>query len=258
VQFEIDEPGWARVQAYNVAAPDGSGVLVVFEPQAFLEDRTTGSWRSFTLATLKEVGELQEKVGRISIYAKSDDEEDAVIGELRRLGVNFRREGVLPPPGRDGTVRVKYAAVCDVLVSRLMAKIVFSYMTKQLGAIFALKAEFDEIRAFIRYGEGSEDIVAHDTEPVLFEELGRTNWSITRNHLVTVARSTAGGLVGQVKLFNIARHRIVLARRSPEVIHLPTIPCGHRFLWDQQAIAPLRGWEADNLVQPADVFRRRR
>lgn len=51
---------------------------------------------------------------------------------------------------------------------------------------------------------------------------------------------------------------VLLCPHSPEVIHLSEIPSGLRFSWRDATVAPIRAWEADNLVQPVDVFRRER
>lgn len=140
-----------------------------------------------------------------------------------------------------------------------MAKIAFSYLASQAGASFVLKEEFDSVRKFIRYGRGlGTDFVTPTDTALLFEEQGEPAWSITNDHLVAVERRLPDGLLGRVSLFNLVHHEIILAHRNPEVVHLSVIPSGRRFSWKTGIITVLRGWEKDNLVQPADALAPRR
>jgi hypothetical protein len=120
-----------------------------------------------------------------------------------------------------------------------------------LGGAYVLQTEFDGIRRFIRYGEGSGPNFAKvNPLPFLEDERGMGNWSITDAHLVGVERNVHGVVLGHVSLFNLLHHEIVLAGGLEERIHNPGLPSGRIFFWESGRICPIRAWGRENLVQP--------
>jgi hypothetical protein len=257
VTFEIDDPGFKGVQAYHEPAPDGPRTVVMFEPQV-VADYHDGSYRSFRLQELTDAAPLQNALA-FRVYALTDDEVTTIVEALHRLGVKPKWAPMELNDSEDGTTLVKVSALYDDIVRRLMAKITFNYLTHVAGAAYVLKAEFNTIREFIRYGRGrGADLAGPIEEPMLFEEQSAGGYSITEDHLVGVARMKNGGLLGQVSLFNQIHHVVILSQTNPDVIEMGLIPSGHRFNWKTRTIDTLRGWAEDNLVQPADVIARRR
>ena len=132
---------------------------------------------------------------------------------------------------------LRYVRRLNSDIKRAAAKICFNYLAAIHGAGFALQAEFNDIRAYVRYDvRGSLEYVHATTDPLLTDEAGKRKR--VYGHLVTVNRSMGpGGVVGQLSLFNLLTYRVILTTRF----------FGDRANLDSGHISSVKGWKVYRL-----------
>src|SRR5258708_7399819 len=146
------------------ASPDGSEIVMLLPPQVGvkLEGETEFHYHTEEELTGEGIDRLPPTNEKVNIRLLAED--DAGVERIRELVLTrfpkFREEGKLdlPPPDRvDGKMLVEIKSKVDQLLARAIAKIAFNYMAFHAGAKFALSANFDPARRFIRYDQGADD-----------------------------------------------------------------------------------------------------
>jgi len=127
---------------------------------------------------------------------------------------------------RRTVVRIDYQI--DVEALRTVGKIGFNYLALQAGCDFALLADFDPYRRFVRFGEGEPDhFIRVSTEPLLLDKQ-RYGGQLTTGHLVTAEwHPRKHGPSGDVSLFNNLRYHLSFARHMSVIWR--HIRSGHHF-----------------------------
>ena len=167
---------------------------------------------------------------RVILY-DCDESRDRLLALLEELEIPFKREDEFRgfPPFESGEVRAEIDAHIDRDIVRAMAKIGFNYMAYACGAEFALRSEFDAIRAFIRESEGPADwraFVEIRQEPILADDSPR--WRQTDGHIVALNWNRARTrIMVRVSPFNGWTYLIKLARRFHGIFR--EIGSGHVF-----------------------------
>lgn len=112
-------------------------------------------------------------------------------------------------------------------------------MTSQLGPDYALRADFDAVRAFIRYGTDPGFLVVTATNaPILSMDTPRRRK--TNGHLVILeTRSGGSQLVAMVSLFNTITYTVLLCPRLSGILR--RIGVGHHFDFTHRTVTPLVG-----------------
>jgi len=256
VRWEVEDPGWKDLKTHLEEGEDGE-VEIRYKPQVLVtyED---GTKKTFLPEDITDIGQFDKAKGYRAFIVSLEDAK--VIREaLGRVGVTPSWGEIKEMPN-DGTNTVSTTAyiVYDDITRRLMAKIVFNYLAYHAGGSFVLKPEFDAIRRFIRYGEGKgEELVANTEEAFLQEEKGAAGWYLTDDHLVGVRPSTAGGVLGDVAIFNLIHYHVLLSRTDAGLNLLPKRAFGSAFSWKMGTIDSLLAWDEDNIVQPFSVLAKR-
>lgn len=127
------------------------------------------------------------------------------FGNVTRYDINS-----LPDEG----LRVTHKYELTHLQARCVAKIAINYMAHNIGSGFALHESFDEIRAYIRYGDfsGQQAFVYPRDQSLLREE--QMGSKVTNGHILVVDWGVdPSHVVGHVAIFNLIRYDIVLSRR---------------------------------------------
>src|SRR6266516_6924351 len=134
---------------------------------------------------------LGEYVGvkgvEIKIVGPSDESMTELSGRLDRAGISIQNQQTLEQPMADerGEVELHFDYEMDQSIQRAMAKIAFNYLAYLQGARFALRADFDELRRYIQWGDhpGWQPVVP-TFQKVLTDE--NRNWRQTYGHLITL------------------------------------------------------------------------
>jgi hypothetical protein len=109
-------------------------------------------------------------------------------------------------------------------------------MTLMAGTAFALDPAFNQVRQFIRYGEGERrQFVDVSAEQILLDE--PRGCQITDGHLVAIQWSLRRGIIAQVCPFNQLHYAIRLASAGPRLWR--PLATGHHFDWRNNEVTPL-------------------
>jgi HNH endonuclease len=257
VRWEMQDPGWQDLKT-DFRKTEDREVEIYYKPQVLVtyED---GTKKTFFPEDITDISQFDNAKGYRAFIVSLEDAK--VIREaLGRVGItpSWGEINDMPNNG-ETTVSTTAYIVYDDFTRRLMAKIVFNYLAYNTGAPFVLKPEFDAIRRFIRYGEGDgEALVRNSDEPFIQEEKGAgVGWYLTDDHLVGVRDSVAGGILGDVAIFNLIHYHVVLSRTDAGLSLLPKRAFGNAFSWRTGTIDTMLAWGEENLVQPFSVLANR-
>jgi hypothetical protein len=254
VTFERQEPGWEGVRLFVHLSDDGDDVVEELPPQVRITYKD-GRETIYLLADLPETGIDKTTVATYRIYGSEKDDLIAVAEALAKRGLTPKWQEPVEQLPSDSRISVAARAVYDDLSRRVVAKISFNYLASVMGANFVLKPEFDEIRRFIRYGEGRGAAFVQPTDVRFLQEERETpGFRATEDHFVAISHLSTGPLVGHVSIFNMIHNEIVLSRTNPEKFYSGLIPAGSRFSWRERTISPILHVAQDNLVQPPRVL----
>lgn len=168
----------------------------------------------------------------------SEAEEQELISQLHRLGINFQQKSSIAPPfAAASDLRVEITNKIDRITLRTVAKIVFNYMAKVLGAEYCLRSDFDEVRSFITEDSRmSYPIVTPSNRQILATDYA--NWRQTGGHLLVLeAINGWRTLIGKISLFNTITYEIVLCRNLSGIVR--PINSGHVFDVEAKTIEEL-------------------
>jgi len=157
--------------------------------------------------------------------------------EFQRLKEIFQDKGIEVPskseliqPNRPkGKIVVESDITIDKTIFRAISKIAFNYFAFVVGSEISSRDWFDEIRRFIRYGEGDpKKFFAVNIPPILFEDqkLEKFSAKITQGHLVNVEWKN-DAIISKVSPFNNNTYGIVLCKNF-KGIWFP-LKSGHHF-----------------------------
>jgi len=230
IVMRVSEPGpacgaWATLSA-NAATKELEGLPL---PQAGFRKKDTSDW-----VWLKEDDlELEDAVApfrvdvEIRILGRTQEDIDRVSEKVRKAGVAFREQGKIQQEPAASEMHLACRAEIDMCIRRAIAKIGFNYLAYCEGALFARRAEFDEVREFVRLGkEFDQEPVIASNRAILADD--SPAWRGTTGHLLTLCWAAGGNaLVASVSLFNSMTYDVFLCRRYGGVWH--DVKHGHHF-----------------------------
>lgn len=227
---------------------------MMLPPQVGVQLEGEADWQYHTEEELTRdgVGRLPSPGQKVKLRLLAAD--DAGVQRIRALVLErfpeFREEGKLdlPPPERiDGKMLVEIKSKVDRLLARGVAKVAFNYMTLHAGSDFALNANFDPVRRFIRYDEGRDDwrqFIRFVSKPLLAEETEEL--VVTRGHIVILGWKDFRTLTVTFSPYNSMAYEVTLTE-SFSGIWQP-LKIGHVFDWEHHEIVPLT--PVDRIVLP--------
>jgi hypothetical protein len=128
-------------------------------PQAHLINEDTGKYEA---VLKKDIPTLDVKQRHFStkdmrIFAPSQKEHDAVIAELAKVNIPFKKKAEFKPKFLEGkkdgdtvNIEVNIHGTIDHQTKRALSKVLFNFAAHDLGAIEVLKKEWDKARNYIR------------------------------------------------------------------------------------------------------------
>ena len=186
---------------------------------------------------------LDGKVKDIDAIGLSDEQFTLVVRVFREIGLTFDlpEETTIQP--FQGTALVRGSAAYDASYFRALAKIAFHYLLVHSQLFNGSEQEFDDIRRFIRYGQGHErDFVAKGSEPIAHDLSGRDRPSYYGHVLRTDVSPQA--IAVRVLLFIGHDYKpdwysVTLSRRG-HLIVLPSEEFGHYYVSGARGEIPVR------------------
>lgn len=231
--FTVSDPGpWKGARIKITVNSRTKKVESMPLPQLAVRKDSTDDWIWYTAQEITPAIALNYPRGsnaQFQVIGASSGEQAYIIATMKKNGIDFRPKGRVDPPiDSDGTVGAKLEALFTVQISRCIAKLVFNYLAYARGDSFVLSSDFDEARAYIRYGtEPSVRIVLPHRRPLLFEE--QFGSKATDGHIVRVDWSAdKRSIVGEVSLFNSLRYEVVLCK-AHHGVWTPDLTRGHHF-----------------------------
>jgi hypothetical protein len=190
----------------------------------------SGGWLYITAHALDRLTALPAEAdvaGLKRVLAPTAEGYDQVLALLRRLGVNFTSHGPLPNPEGWGEVEPEIKAEVDLITRQCVAKMAFNYMACTLGAGFAFREDFNDVRSFARHATGpSYEIVTESQTPILADD--ERSRRQTYGHLIVIQwDNVTGELVSLFSPFNEMTYRIVLCRHFSGIWR--PISVGHHY-----------------------------
>lgn len=174
---------------------------------------------------------------------------DRLENILRMKGLELGDRTPIQRLPERGEVIVEQQVVIDATIARSVAKFAFNCLTYQAGPRYALRPEFDEVRKFVRYGDGDWKHFVKVPEPGA--EARERRRCPKHCHLVQLEQANVGeirwpmispvltGYVGAVTLFGEVVYLVRLSRSIPGLWR--RIEGGYQYNLSQQAVRALPG-----------------
>jgi hypothetical protein len=219
---------------------EANELMVDLTPQIGVKRPRDEEFRFFTEEEFSKAADDEigvEKGSLFKIIGLGDSGLEKVFALLRKRVPSFKKEHSMPAlDTSEGEVLVAVTAHISALLVRAIAKIAFNYLAHKAGS-FALDPSFNEVRRFIRLGEGSwKRFVSLSNVPVLANDA--LWYGALRGHIVVLDwPGRAGGIVSKVSPFNEITYVVTLAHRC-EALWRP-LQYGSYFDWENEEIKPL-------------------
>ncbi|MGB3552418.1 MAG: HNH endonuclease [Candidatus Binatus sp.] len=233
---------WAGALLRLIADPETNELKVDLRPQVGVKRPADTEFRFFTDEEFQEASDEQigrERGSTFKIVGLGQSGSEEIISMVRARIPSFRIDGSMPSPpaGVDGEITVAITATVHGLLTRSIAKIAFNYLSYTSGAEFVLDSAFNEIRRFIRYGEGKwRTFVSSRARPIVVND--RIWYGSVRPHLVTLDWPARGEKIeSSVSLFNETMYDVRLGSRC--LLLWRPIRSGHAFFWKTGEIKTL-------------------
>jgi hypothetical protein len=233
---------WAGALLRLIVDTDTNKLKVDLRPQVGVKRPSDTEFRFFTDEEFLKAPDEQigrEKGSKFKIVGLGQSGSEEMISLVRTRIPGFRFDGWMPSPpsGVDGEITVAITARVHGLLTRSISKIAFNYLSYVGGAEFVLDPAFNELRRFIRYGEGNwRTFVSARADPIVVND--RIWYGSIRAHLVVLDWPVRGEIIhSSVSLFNETMYDIKLGSR-PSLLWRP-IRSGHAFFWENGEIKEL-------------------
>jgi hypothetical protein len=247
VEFAVPEGNeWSGVRLH-LAGNDGE---VVFRPspQVGAFDEATDRWTYLTsteieLGLIEQYPHFKKAGGQLRVFAATREEHDLLAAKLANYRINYARAGDLQTPSDMlGTPEneVEVTFTLNTNIRRCIAKYAFNYLACVCNSRFALAAEFDAVRDFVRYGRVLDyGMVKSHFAPILSDDGSAKRQ--TDGHLITLSwDDTLRVLTCQVSIFNYITYDVVLCRELKSRLWRP-IRSGHHYDLAARTVTPLVG-----------------
>ncbi len=203
------------------AVPGPRGIAIDQLNQVMFVDPETGVGEPYTEQELRAPN-FRDKAKRfvgwpIQILSDGDETFERLLSLMKGLGFSVESGAPMDPPGREGEpITVKVAVIVAEKQMRAVAKIGFNYLARIGGAELALRPEFNDVRAFIRYGvDPPRPLVTPDTSDFFESPDGSKIAGRLEGHfLFLVTEQEPPNILTRVSLFNLMSYQIVLTDRN--------------------------------------------
>jgi hypothetical protein len=233
---------WAGALLRLITDPETGELKVDLRPQIGVKRPADTEFRFFTDEEFQRASDEQvgkEKGSTFKVIGLGQSGSEKIVDLVRARVPGFRIDGSMPPPPTpdSGEITVAITITVHGLLARSIAKIAFNYLSHISGAEFVLDPAFNEVRRFIRYGEGNwKTFVSPRAQPIVVND---SIWyGSIRAHLITLDWPARGQTIeSSVSLFNETMYDVRLANRC-ELLWRPT-RSGHAFFWETGEIKKL-------------------
>lgn len=161
----------------------------------------------------------------------ADDSELPILIEIinnNGINVSTGNDSMQPNPPV-GEILIESEVTLDRTISRALSKIAFNYLAYVIGNKIVLQDDFNEIRQYIRYGEGNLDhFFDANASPILHDDQNLQNLraKTTEGHLINVGwRNDA--IVSKLSPFNLCTYAVMLCPRYHGILF--PLKTGHHF-----------------------------
>ncbi len=218
--------------------------------QICFKNKTSGQYECFELEKLPSKEEIMSRgLDPKEAYLTVEDEKEVkkVQRRLKKLGLGPMKWESKEWVGDDRLV-FETEAVLDAIVARALCKIAFNYLVFNTERDFVLREGFNDIRRFIRHGEGDFRKFLRPNLPPLLIEDRQLNIQTTRGHLITLTWSDKGNrIISRLSPFNQQTYEIVLCSNFSDLWR--PLRIGHHFDLETKEITKL-GDAAGLIVLP--------
>lgn len=204
-----------------VAGVDGrTGKLLPPAAQFQVLNIRTGRYDFFLRREISRLTLTDDMYGKTSerqyrIVAASQDEHDAIVRELRAVGVVYHPKGRLDPPFLQGKTEetveteVQIEGTIDDPKKRAFVKVLFNFATYYLGASETLKPEWDKARQFVRFA--GETLRARITTKPFWDGQETEHFRFPDDSYNLRIQNLNGNIVGVIQFFNLFTYEFILA-----------------------------------------------
>lgn len=192
----------------------GEGIQVAPAPQIGFARADGAGWKWVPLDELRDGSFLRdtdiEVLGPIKLIPASCADE--LLAALARHGVNKHREGDFELPVESGgPLDVLSQFSIDDDIRRSLAKIAFNYFASAAGSDEALKAAYDPIRRYVRYGREPFLPIVRSNVPRIFRHEREAQGEDPVVHYLAITRDRRSDvLFCQLSLVGWMAHNVTL------------------------------------------------
>ncbi len=244
VRLPQDGAKWGGAYFDLVPPPDGEREPYAdLAPQFGCKRRDGSGWDYFTEEDLRSDPDAPARIARGCdklrlIWYDNEETKVRLLALLAEKGITFEggTEFVESLPLKGGRITPELQVTFDKALARAVTKIAFNYLAKRQGTAFMLRSEFDPVRRFVRYAEGSsQDFVSPQTGPVV---RGKGGEPVPRWHVLALYWDRdREAVLCQVGLFNYLVYVVRLCQRFRGVWR--QVMDGHQFDLETMKAKPL-------------------
>ena len=243
-----DEGEWTGLRV--ILKSENGKVVVDLVPQVRLSRKDGQGYEFVVEMELENLDESLlnaiDRTADVAIFPSSEEVVERLIGALRKIGIEFERQGYIASPKfAQSDVGINVHGKIDAVVKRCAAKIAFNYLAYTSGANFVRGDEFNTVRSYIRHGTTPDySLIRVSDDPILADDLRHSRQ--TEGHLVTVNwTGDKRHIIAQLSLFNRVTYHVYLARNFQGFWR--EIRSGHHFDVGRRSIDELT---ATSLIVP--------
>lgn len=156
---------------------------------------------------------------RVSAFAGSKEEHDALITTLQANGIDFRSADPFPLPqgivevlGDQATLPVYVEGEVDTPHKRALGKILMNFIAWTLGRDEALKARWNFLRNYVRYADGL--IKFRITERPFWNGQETETLRLADNSIDVRIENLDANIVGSIQFYGLFTYQFILAEND--------------------------------------------
>ncbi|RJP43859.1 HNH endonuclease [Candidatus Parcubacteria bacterium] len=199
--------------------------------QFWIKNIQNKDWERYPIEEIKSIELTEEKYGsatpgsrEMRVIAPFQEKYNAVLAELKRCNIPYREREMLDLPpfvknvNEEGKIIVQgnITGTVGKVHKRALAKTLFNFATKYLGAEETSKPEWDKARNFIR--NDGEALLARMSQKEFWTGQEQKNMRFPDDSYNLRIENQEVGVVGVIQIYNLFTYEFVLA----EKYRLPT------------------------------------
>jgi hypothetical protein len=253
ISLRIKQPGFffgARVVVKS--APSGTGFEIELPLQMASRKRGEESWSWLDVAQLPDGDTLAQslKASEIKVVGPTTESVNHLVERLKALGVPSMSQGRITQQDiATDTLAAEVRYRLDHVIQRALAKIAFNYLAWHQGPEFALRADFDEVRDYVRSGRNPAwHVVGRSPDYILMGDSAQSR--VTDGHVIALGWEQSNDfLMVGLSLFNESTYWVQLCKRFSGVWR--DLRSGHLFDISRHTVSQLKSvdWRLIRPVQ---------